>query len=63
MTEGNFVDYVKIFCRSGKGGKGSAHFTCPLERAGKGVDTLEGKNTSLKGGPMVVMEVVEVILL
>ncbi len=25
MSEGNFVDYVKIFCRSGKGGQGSAH--------------------------------------
>ncbi|HCC86309.1 MAG TPA: GTPase ObgE [Porphyromonadaceae bacterium] len=26
MAEANFVDYVKIFCRSGKGGRGSAHF-------------------------------------
>lgn len=26
MPETNFVDYVKIFCRSGKGGRGSAHF-------------------------------------
>ncbi len=25
MTEGNFVDYVKVFLTSGKGGKGSAH--------------------------------------
>ena len=25
MTEGNFVDYVKIFVASGKGGKGSVH--------------------------------------
>ncbi len=25
MTGSNFVDYVKIFCRSGKGGAGSAH--------------------------------------
>ncbi|MBU2526339.1 MAG: GTPase ObgE [Bacteroidetes bacterium] len=25
MTEGNFVDYVKIFVSSGKGGRGSAH--------------------------------------
>lgn len=24
--ESNFIDYVKIFCRSGKGGAGSAHF-------------------------------------
>jgi GTP-binding protein len=26
MAQSNFVDYVKIFCRSGKGGAGSAHF-------------------------------------
>jgi GTP-binding protein len=26
MASGNFVDYVKICCRSGKGGAGSAHF-------------------------------------
>jgi len=25
MAGSNFVDYVKIFCRSGKGGAGSAH--------------------------------------
>ncbi|MDR3260623.1 MAG: GTPase ObgE [Tannerella sp.] len=26
MSESNFVDYVKIYCRSGKGGQGSSHF-------------------------------------
>jgi GTPase len=26
MQDSNFIDYVKIFIRSGKGGKGSAHF-------------------------------------
>lgn len=26
MSKSNFVDYVKIFCRSGKGGSGSTHF-------------------------------------
>ena len=25
MAESNFIDYVKIFCRSGKGGSGSTH--------------------------------------
>lgn len=25
MTEGNFIDYIKIFAASGKGGKGSTH--------------------------------------
>jgi len=26
MSTSNFVDYIKIYCRSGHGGKGSAHF-------------------------------------
>ena len=26
MASSNFVDYVKIFCRSGKGGNGAMHF-------------------------------------
>lgn len=26
MANGNFIDYVKIYCRSGKGGAGSLHF-------------------------------------
>jgi GTP-binding protein len=26
MSDSNFVDYVKIYCCSGKGGKGSSHF-------------------------------------
>lgn len=26
MSQSNFVDYIKIYCRSGKGGAGSAHF-------------------------------------
>lgn len=26
MSTSNFVDYIKIFCRSGNGGRGSAHF-------------------------------------
>ena len=26
VKNSNFVDYVKIFCRSGKGGAGSSHF-------------------------------------
>ena len=26
MAVSNFVDYVKIYCRSGNGGKGSSHF-------------------------------------
>ena len=26
MADSNFIDYVKILCRSGKGGAGSMHF-------------------------------------
>lgn len=26
MSDSNFIDYIKIFCRSGKGGAGSVHF-------------------------------------
>ncbi len=26
MADSNFVDYIRIFCRSGRGGAGSAHF-------------------------------------
>lgn len=37
MADSNFVDYVKIFCRSGKGGPGSMHF--------------HRDNLSAKGGP------------
>ena len=25
MPESNFIDYVRIYCRSGKGGRGSMH--------------------------------------
>ena len=27
VMDSNFVDYVKIYCRSGKGGRGSMHWT------------------------------------
>ena len=27
MTEGNFVDYIKVYASSGKGGRGSAPYT------------------------------------
>ena len=26
MEKGNFVDHIRIFCRSGKGGAGASHF-------------------------------------
>ena len=28
-SQNNFVDYIKIYCKSGNGGKGSAHFLDP----------------------------------
>ena len=37
MSNSNFVDYVKICCRSGKGGAGSKHF--------------HRDRTTAKGGP------------
>ena len=45
MTEGNFVDYVKINVASGKGGKGSTH--------------LRRESMSLKEVPMEEMVVGE----
>ena len=33
MADSNFVDYVKIYCRSGKGGRGSMHYA---EHGGNG---------------------------
>lgn len=45
MTEGNFVDYIKIHVNSGKGGKGSTH--------------LRREKAVAKGGEMAVTVVVE----
>ncbi len=52
MSERNFIDYVKIFCRSGKGGAGSVHFhRGPFEPRGgpDGGDGGRGGNIILKG--------------
>jgi GTPase len=52
MAETNFVDYVKIFCASGKGGAGSAHFlrTRLTARGGPdGGDGGRGGHVILKG--------------
>ena len=48
MASSNFVDYVKICCRSGKGGAGSTHF--------------HRDRTTAKGGPDGAMEE-EVVML
>lgn len=50
MAGQNFVDYVKIFCRSGKGGAGSAHFFRDKRTAKGGPDGGDGG----RGGHIIV---------
>ena len=50
MAASNFVDYVKIFCRSGHGGAGSAHFRREKFVAFGGPDGGDGG----KGGSIVL---------
>ena len=40
----NFIDYVKIFCRSGKGGAGSTHFHRSKTTSKGGPDGGDGGN-------------------
>ncbi|MBS4039354.1 MAG: GTPase ObgE [Flavobacterium sp.] len=52
MTEGNFVDYVKVYVASGKGGKGSTHLHREkfIEKGGPdGGDGGRGGHVILKG--------------
>lgn len=52
MTEGNFVDYVKIYVSSGKGGKGSSHLHREkfIEKGGPdGGDGGRGGHVIIKG--------------
>ena len=50
VKNSNFVDYVKIFCRSGKGGTGSAHFMRDKTTAKGGPDGGDGG----KGGHIIL---------
>jgi len=50
MAGSNFVDYVKIFCRSGKGGAGSAHLRREKFEAMGGPDGGDGG----RGGHIIV---------
>ena len=50
MAESNFIDYVKIFCASGKGGAGSAHFLRTRSTARGGPDGGDGG----KGGEIIL---------
>ncbi len=42
MEKANFVDYIRVFCRSGKGGAGSAHFARTKFNAQAGPDGGDG---------------------
>jgi len=42
MEKANFVDYIRIFCRSGKGGAGSAHFARTKYNPNAGPDGGDG---------------------
>ncbi|MBQ7869748.1 MAG: GTPase ObgE [Prevotella sp.] len=44
MPESNFVDYVKIYCRSGKGGRGSMHLRHVKYNPNGGPDGGDGGN-------------------
>jgi GTP-binding protein len=44
MPESNFVDYVKIYCRSGKGGRGSMHLHHAKYQFNGGPDGGDGGN-------------------
>ena len=50
VKNSNFVDYVKIFCRSGRGGQGSAHFLRDKNTAKGGPDGGDGGN----GGGIII---------
>lgn len=50
MAEQNFIDYVKIFCRSGNGGSGSSHFRREKFVAKGGPDGGDGG----KGGSIIL---------
>lgn len=50
MADSNFIDYVKIFCRSGKGGAGSRHFNRTKGNPKGGPDGGDGG----KGGDVVL---------
>ena len=50
MAESNFVDYVKIYCRSGKGGRGSMHLRHAKYNPNGGPDGGDGG----KGGSIIL---------
>ena len=50
MADSNFIDYVKIYCRSGKGGKGSMHLRHVKYQPNGGPDGGDGG----KGGSIIL---------
>jgi GTP-binding protein len=51
LSDANFIDYVKIFCRSGKGGAGSPHFYRDKRTAKGGPDGGDGG----RGGNIILI--------
>ena len=49
MAESNFVDYVKIYCRSGKGGRGSTHMRREKYVPNGGPDVWDGRWCTVGG--------------
>ena len=49
MADSNFVDYVKIYCRSGKGGRGSMHLRHVKYNPNGGPDGGDGGSVYLRG--------------
>ncbi len=50
MEKNNFVDYIRVFCRSGKGGAGSKHFLRTKNNAKGGPDGGDGG----RGGHVII---------
>ena len=50
MADSNFIDYVKVLCRSGKGGAGSRHFYRAKYVPKGGPDGGDGG----RGGPIII---------
>ena len=50
MSESNFIDYIRIFCKSGKGGSGAVHFIRTRKNPRGGPDGGDGG----RGGHIIV---------
>ena len=60
MSNPNFIDYIKIFCKSGNGGSGSSHFRREkfVPKGGPdGGDGGKGGNIILKGNSQLLKHI------